>query len=141
MPASILAPLFASTADTSVTVDAATFSAILLDLELAGELMEMGADHFASSYPAGQLNLHRDTLALVWVYDPQPDDQLTISECFGQWDKYRAEYGIADYLRCAAMSAFDAGHPRGAYLDEAVRREYKKSTAARCWAYIRNEGK
>ena len=66
---------------------------------------------------------------------------LSITECFAQWGKYRNEYGIADYLRCAAMSAVDAGYDRGAYLAEASRREYKTATAARCWAYVQNQGK
>lgn len=66
---------------------------------------------------------------------------ISIAECFAQWDKYRAEYGIADYLRCAAMSAIDAGHGREAYRVEAVTREFNLKTADRCWAYVRNEGK
>lgn len=64
----------------------------------------------------------------------------TIQEAFTQWDKYRSEYGLADYLRCAAMSCIETGLARAAYLEEAERLGFNKSTASRCWSFVASQG-
>lgn len=66
---------------------------------------------------------------------------ITIAECFSQWEKYRAEYGTADFLRCSAMSAIDARHDRAAYLTEAARLGFKTATASRCWSFVKAQDK
>lgn len=62
-----------------------------------------------------------------------------IAAIFDSWEDHRAEYGIADYLRCCAMEALDEGLSRQVYLGEAEKRGYNKSTAATCWAFVRRQ--
>lgn len=62
-----------------------------------------------------------------------------IAAIFDSWEHYRAEYGIADYLRCVAMSAQELGLPRADYVAEAVKRGYNRSTASTCWAFVRRQ--
>lgn len=61
---------------------------------------------------------------------------MTVSDVYMDWHKDLAEYGIADYLRCVAMSCQELRLPRSAYLAEAVKRGFNKSTAGTCWAYV-----
>lgn len=62
---------------------------------------------------------------------------MTLHECFSQWDHHRPEYGVADYLRCAAMSAMESGHDdRGLFVKEAAARGCHRATASRCWYFV-----
>lgn len=59
-----------------------------------------------------------------------------MADLFDSWEHHRAEYGIADYLRCVAMSAQELGLPRADYVAEAVKRGFNANTAGTCWAFV-----
>lgn len=77
---------------------------------------------------------HYDLAGYATFLRGEPTTPLAV--CFSQWDKYRAAYGVADYLRCAAMSAIDAKHTRKDYLAHAVAVGCRLATAERCWAFV-----
>lgn len=59
-----------------------------------------------------------------------------MDEIFDSWAHHRAQYGLADYLRCVAMCAQELGLPRADYVAEAVKRGFNANTAGTCWAFV-----
>lgn len=61
-----------------------------------------------------------------------------IESIFDDWTGHLSQgFGVADDLRCCAQAAQDEGIERAAYLAEAVARGYSRSTASRCWSFVK----